>query len=85
MLNGDCMVRAVSNSGPIIHLSEVNCFDALQIADVVIPSAVYHEVTRYDKPGSKELQNSHIPVIQLNDNDREVNNARIKKALTITR
>ena len=79
------MVKAVSNSGPIIHLSEVNCFDALQIADVVIPSAVYHEVTRYDKPGSKELQNSHIPVIQLNDNDREVNNARIKKALTITR
>jgi len=40
------MVKAVSNSGPIIHLSEVNCFDALQIAYVVIPSAVYHEVTR---------------------------------------
>ena len=70
MLNGDCMVKAVSNSGPIIHLSEVNCFDALQIADVVIPSAVYHEVTRYDKPGSKELQNSHIPVIRLNEEEK---------------
>nr|QNO49184.1 hypothetical protein CDCKMDEO_00029 [Methanosarcinales archaeon ANME-2c ERB4] len=70
MLNGACMVRAVSNSGPIIHLSEVNCFDALQIADVVIPSAVYHKVTRYDKPGSKELQNSHIPVIRLNEEEK---------------
>ena len=50
MLNGDCMVKAVSNSGPIIHLSEVNCFDALQIADVVITSAhnainIYHPKT----------------------------------------
>ncbi len=64
------MVKAVSNSGPIIHLSEVNCFGALQIADVVIPSAVYHEVTRYDKTGSKELQNSHIPVIRLNEKEK---------------
>ena len=70
MFYGDCVVRAVSNSGPIIHLSEVNCFDALQIADVVIPSAVYHEVTCYDKPGSKELQNSHIPVIRLNEEEK---------------
>ena len=64
------MVKAVSNSGPIIHLSEVNCFDALRIADVVIPSAVYHEVTRYDKPGSKELQNSSMPVIRLNEEEK---------------
>ena len=70
MFYGDFWVKAVSNSGSIIHLSEVNCFDALQIADVVIPSAVYHEVTRYDKPGSKELQNSHIPVIRLNKEEK---------------
>ena len=55
MFYGDFPVKAVSNFGPIIHLSGVNCFDALEIADVVTPSAVYHEVTRYDKPGSKEL------------------------------
>ncbi|MEA1864688.1 MAG: hypothetical protein U9N46_05760 [Euryarchaeota archaeon] len=67
---GDFLVKPVLNSGPIIHLSEVNCFDALQIADVIIPSAVYYEVTRYDKPGSKELQNSHIPVIWLNEEEK---------------
>jgi len=27
-------------------------------------------VTRYDKPGSKELQNSHIPVIRLNEEEK---------------
>ena len=64
------MVKAVSNSGPIIHLSEVNCFDALQIADIIIPSAVYSEVTRYDKPGSNELRNSHIPVIRLDEEEK---------------
>ena len=42
-------VTTVSNSGSIIHISEVNCFGALQIVDVATPSAVYHEVTRYDK------------------------------------
>ena len=67
---GTFWLRQSQTAGPIIHLSEVNCFDALQIADVVIPSAVYHEVTRYDKPGSKELQNSHMPVIRIDEEEK---------------
>jgi len=53
---GGCMVKAVSNSGPIIHLSGVNCFGALQIADVVIPSAVYHEVPAMINSGQRNCK-----------------------------
>ena len=40
------MSKAVSDSGPIIHLAEVDCFNALQIAEVVIPAAIYTEKTK---------------------------------------
>ena len=66
MLSGGCVVKAVSDSGPIIHLVEVGCFHALQlqIAEVVIPAAIYNEVTRYNMPGSKELKESGIAVLR---------------------
>ena len=66
------MVRAVSDSGPIIHLAEVNCFHVLRlrIAEVVIPAAIYNEVTRYNRPGSKELKESGIAVIELSEEEK---------------
>jgi len=32
--------KAVSNADPIIHLSEVNCFNAIEIFHAVVPKAV---------------------------------------------
>jgi len=48
--------KTVSNAGPFIHLSEVNCFEAIEIFHTVVPKAVYNEVVRYGKPGTKELK-----------------------------
>ncbi len=33
--------KAVLNAGPIIHLSEVNCFKAIGIFLTIVPKAVY--------------------------------------------
>ncbi len=62
--------RAVLNAGPIIHLSEINCFNAIEIFHVVVPKAVYNEVVRYGKPGSKELRESKIGVIELTEDEK---------------
>ena len=45
MFYGDFPVKAVSNSGLIIHIAEVNCFDALQIADVGRVYSTAHPMT----------------------------------------
>jgi hypothetical protein len=47
--------RAVVDSGPIIHLSEIGLFKALSLFDLLIPEAVYGEVDRKDAPGKKEI------------------------------
>lgn len=62
--------KAVLNAGPGIHLSEVNCFEAIEIFHTVVPKAVYNEVVRYGKPGSKELKESEIKVIALTEDEK---------------
>lgn len=47
--------RAVVNSGPIIHLSEVGCFEALACFDLLIPEGVYREIDKKDAPGKGEI------------------------------
>ncbi len=62
--------KAVLNAGPIIHLSEVNCFNAIEIFHTVVPKAVYNEVVRYGKPCSKELKESKTEVIGLTEDEK---------------
>ncbi|VVB94439.1 Uncharacterised protein [uncultured archaeon] len=50
---------AVSNTGPIIHLSEVDCFHCLRIVDnLLIPSSVESEIRSKNAPGKNELRNA---------------------------
>jgi predicted nucleic acid-binding protein len=62
--------KAVLNTGPIIHLSEVECFNVIEIFHTVVPKAVYNEVVRYRKSGSKELRDSKIAVIELTEDEK---------------
>ncbi|NOZ77111.1 MAG: hypothetical protein GXO65_05455 [Euryarchaeota archaeon] len=49
------MSRAVVDSGPIIHLSEIGLFRALACFDLLIPEAVYRELEKKDAPGKGEI------------------------------
>lgn len=64
------MASAVLDSGPLIHLAEIGCFRALRIAEAVVPAAVALEVTRAHKPGSQELKESQVPVIELTEDEK---------------
>ena len=64
------MASAVLDSGPLIHLAEIRCFRALRIAEVVVPFAVALEVTRANKPGSQELKDSELPLIELTEDEK---------------
>lgn len=64
------MASAVLDSGPLIHLAEIRCFRALRIAEVVVPVAVSIEVTRANKPGSQELKDSELPIIELTEDEK---------------
>ena len=49
-------LKGVFDSGPLIHLSQVNGTNTLQLfRQILVPDAVFIEVTRYDLPGKKEL------------------------------
>lgn len=48
-------IRAVVDSGPIIHLSEIGCFRVLKDYELRIPSSVYNEVTEKSAPGREEV------------------------------
>ncbi|GEM_PF-4507813 len=48
---------AISNTDPIIHLSEIGCFHCLRIVDnLLIPKSVESEVRRKNAPGKNELR-----------------------------
>ncbi|MCQ1538282.1 MULTISPECIES: DUF3368 domain-containing protein [Methanocalculus] len=52
------MVRAISNSSPLIHLSLIGRIDLLRrFSSVIIPPAVWHEVVEDgdDRPGVAEI------------------------------
>ena len=49
-------LKGVFDSGPLIHLSQVNGTKTLRIfREILVPDAVFLEVTRFDLPGKKEV------------------------------
>ncbi len=49
--------KAVSNTGPIIHLSEIGCFHCLNIVEnLFIPKSVESEIRSKNAPGKNELR-----------------------------
>src|SRR5574341_1338517 len=51
--------KAVSNTGPIIHLSEVGYFHCLRIVEnLLIPKAVESEIRSKNAPGKNELRSA---------------------------
>ena len=50
-------LRGVFDSGPLIHLAETGAMKVLRLfSEILVPNAVFEEVTRYELPGKKELQ-----------------------------
>ncbi len=50
---------AVSDSGPLIHLAQIGALDVLSVSKkILIPEAVFNEVSIREKPGSPELRKS---------------------------
>ena len=57
--------EAISNSGPLIHLSQVKCFNALKtIEKIYITNEVFNEVCSFELPGSQEVRESKIVKIK---------------------
>ncbi len=51
--------KAVSDAGPIIHLSEIGCFRCLKIVDeLFVPASVESEIRSKDAPGKGELRSA---------------------------
>ncbi len=74
MLNGAYMDdEAVSDSGPLIHLAQINRFNLLQVfSRIFIPQAVYDEVCIAGKPGNKDLHSAgYIDVCAVSNDDVE--------------
>ncbi|MEE8403667.1 MAG: hypothetical protein V3R93_07930 [Candidatus Hydrothermarchaeaceae archaeon] len=69
--------KAVVDSGPIIHLSEIGLFMALSSYDVIIPEAVYSEITKRGAPGKKEVLS--LPIEKLTAGEKEYTALLIEK------
>ena len=53
--------RAVSNSGPLIHLTQIKSFNVLGIIKrIYIPQEVFDEVCSFGLPGKKEVRESKL-------------------------
>ena len=65
--------KAVSNTGPIIHLSEVDYFHCLRIVEnLLIPRSVESEIRSKNAPGKNELRNAGwITTIKLDGVQKE--------------
>lgn len=52
--------KAVSNTGPIIHLSEIGCLHCLKIVEnLFIPKSVESEIRSKNAPGKNELRSAN--------------------------
>ncbi len=65
--------KAVSDTGPIIHLSEIGCFRCLKIVErLFVPKSVESEIRSKDAPGKDELKNADwIVAKELGEDARE--------------
>lgn len=61
--------RAVTDSGPIIHMAEIGLFRALNCFDLIVPEAVYSEVDKKDAPGKAEI--SSLRMEKLSGKEKE--------------
>lgn len=53
------MDKAVSNAGPLIHLSEIERFESLKVfTKIYIPGKVYEEVCIEGMPGEREVRSA---------------------------
>jgi len=53
------MDKAVSNAGPLIHLSEIGRFELLKVfTKIYIPERVYEEVCVEGMPGEREVRST---------------------------
>lgn len=72
--------KAVSDAGPIIHLSEIGYFHCLKIVErLFIPKSVESEIRSKDAPGKSELKNAEWIIT------RELEESAKKKANKIAR
>lgn len=84
MLNGAYMdEEAVSDSGPLIHLAQINKFNILSVFNkIFIPQAVYDEVCIAGKPGDIELHSAgFIDVCEVSNEDIEAINKSVEMML----
>ncbi|MDP2766793.1 MAG: hypothetical protein Q8O41_05000 [Candidatus Methanoperedens sp.] len=75
--------EAVSDSGPLIHLAQINRFNLLQVfSRIFIPKAVHDEVCTAGKPGDKELNEAKfVDVCEVSNNDVEAISKRVEAVL----
>ncbi|MGB8218347.1 MAG: hypothetical protein WCE94_13695 [Candidatus Methanoperedens sp.] len=75
--------EAVSDSGPLIHLAQINRFNLLSVfSRIFIPKAVYDEVCIEGKPGNKELHRAgFVEVCEVSNDDAEAISNRIEVVL----
>ncbi len=70
----------ISDSGPIIHLDEVEANFAWNIfSKVHIPECVKDEVTVTDKPGSKTIYGNIFSICSMNKENRELSENLMKE------
>lgn len=73
MLSGDYMDKAVSNAGPLIHLSEIERFELLNVfTRIYIPRKVYEEVCIEGMVGEREVRTAeNIEVLSVSKGEIE--------------
>lgn len=72
--------KAVSDAGPIIHLSEVGCFSCLKIVErLFISKSVESEIRSKDAPGKSELKNAEWIITKELEEDSKEKASKIAK------
>jgi len=71
--NGDFMeIKAISDAGPIIHLSEIDrsaCFSLF--STVLVTHEVYREVKACNLPGNDEIESKVFEIIDIESNKKD--------------
>jgi predicted nucleic acid-binding protein len=72
-LNGASMViEAISDAGPIIHLSEISMIKGFSIFSIVyVPREIYNEVKAANLPGNAEVESDIFNIIDPGSNQKD--------------
>lgn len=65
------MLSAVCNSGPLIHLAQINLFKIFkQFEEIIIPKSVFEEVCVQGKPGENEIKSlKNLKIIKVKNKE----------------